>query len=220
MKAGVECPDADLLAAVRRVAVGTTNEPKLEAVRLALAPYAPEARVVGRPVDSGIPEQPVGWEAIVEGARNRASRAASTHCELSIGIEDGLVPVPTGDGGIQHVNVGCAAVLREGCFSLGFSAGFAYPPTCVTPAMQGHEDIGPGFDRFWREHRDDADPIPSGRSIGNIGRLSLGVLPRSEYVRHAVVCALLPLLHSDLYSELNPARAPRAPGARTPESGE
>ena len=210
MKAGVERPDADLLAAVRRVAVGTTNEPKLEAVRLALAPYAPEARVEGRPVDSGVPEQPVGWEAIVEGSRNRASRAASTDCELSIGIEDGLVPVPAGDGGIQHVNVGCVAVLRADCFSLGFSSGFAYPPACLTRAVQGHEDIGTAFDRFWRKHRDEADPIPSGRSVGNIGRLSLGVLPRSEYTRHAVVCALLPLLHSDLYPESSPARARRA----------
>ncbi len=56
----------------------------------------------------------------------------------------------------------------------------------------------------------EADPLPSGRSVGNIGRLSLGVLARSEYARHAVVCALLPLLHSDLYSESNPARAPES----------
>ena len=36
-------------------------------------------------------------------------------------------------------------------------------------------------------------------SVGNVGRLSLGALSRAEYARHAVLCALLPFLHPDLY---------------------
>jgi inosine/xanthosine triphosphatase len=193
---------------VQRVRVGTTNEPKLEGVRSALAPYAPAARVEGGAVESGVPEQPLGFDAIVLGARNRASRAASMNCELSIGIEDGLVALPTGSGRLQHVNLGCAAVLRGDEFSLGFSSGFAYPPACVMPVLDGSGEIGPVFDRFWLEHRGEELPLgsdgrelPSGRSVGNIGKLSGGVLPRSEYARHAVVCALLPLLHPDLYSQ-------------------
>ena len=35
------------LAELRRVRVGSTNEPKLEAVRNALAPYAPQVEVAG-----------------------------------------------------------------------------------------------------------------------------------------------------------------------------
>jgi inosine/xanthosine triphosphatase len=197
---------------VKRVAVGTTNEPKLEAVRQALAPFAPGVRVEGRGVESGVPEQPVGWDAIVAGARNRAQRAASDGCELSIGIEDGLVALPTGDGDARHVNVGCAAVLQGTAFSLGFTSGFAYPPACVGPALEGDEGIGPVFDRFWRERRGESDGAPSGRSVGNIGKLSGGVLPRSEYARHAVLCALLPLLQPDLYERALPERAPESRG--------
>lgn len=74
MKAGAENPDADVLAAVRRIAVGTTHEPKLEAVRLALAAYAPEGCVGRRPVDGGAPEPLVGWEAIVGGPKPGAPR--------------------------------------------------------------------------------------------------------------------------------------------------
>jgi non-canonical (house-cleaning) NTP pyrophosphatase len=36
--------------------------------------------------------------------------------------------------------------------------------------------------------------------VGNIGKLTLGVLPRSEYTRHAVLCALVALIHGDLYA--------------------
>ena len=74
MKAGAENPDADVLAAVRRIAVGTTHESKLEAGRLALAAYAPEACVERRPVDGGAPEPLVDWEAIVGGPKPGAPR--------------------------------------------------------------------------------------------------------------------------------------------------
>jgi hypothetical protein len=60
LKAGAENPDVDVLAAVRRIAVGTTHESKLEAGRLALAAYAPEPLV--------------DWEAIVGGPKPGAPR--------------------------------------------------------------------------------------------------------------------------------------------------
>lgn|GEM_PF-2723325 len=108
--------------------------------------------------------------------------------------------------------MGCAAVLRKGCFSLAFSSGFDDPPTCATPALQGQGDVGPGFDRVWRKHRDEADPIPSGRCVGNIGKLLLSVLPRCEYARHVVVGGSFLPFHLNLYPESNPARAPESGG--------
>lgn len=187
------------LAGLRQVRVGSTNEPKLEAVRQALAPFAPEASVAGLSVESGVPEQPVGWEEIVAGACNRARKAASGGCELGVGIEDGLVPVPDADGGERFVNVGCAALACGERVALGFSSGFAYPPECTGPAVRHREPIGPLFDRYWERHRGEAGPLPSGRTTGNVGKLTLGVLPRSDYARQAVVCALVELLHPDLY---------------------
>lgn len=187
------------LAELRRVRVGSTNEPKLAAVRRALEPFAPWARVEGVAVDSGVPDQPVGFEEIVRGARNRAREAASVDCDLGVGIEDGLVELPDGAGGSLPVNLGCAAVAAGPRVWLGFSSGFAYPPACSGPALRDRAPIGELFDDLWRRRRGEADPLPSARTLGNVGRLSLGALPRSEYARHAVVCALLPLLHPDLY---------------------
>ncbi len=194
------------LAALRRVCVGSTNEPKLRAVRSALAPFAPEARVEGVAVASGVPEQPEGWDEVVEGARNRARRAAHAGGgELGVGIEDGLVPVRGGRGEELHVNVGCAAVAQGESLWVGFSSGFAYPPACTRPAVRERRPIGDVFDALWEAERGAGGGEPSGRGVGNVGRLTLGVLPRSEYARHAVICALLGLLHPDLYPALETA---------------
>jgi inosine/xanthosine triphosphatase len=192
------------------VRVGTLNEPKLEAVRAALTPYAPRVRVAGAEVDSGVPGQPVGYDEIVAGARNRALRArALGACDLALGIEDGLVELPLDSGAGEVLNVGCAFVTDGRRDALGLSAGFAYPPRCVAPALERREPIGEVFDRVFAAYQagmPDAAPgparaaeLPSGRSVGNIGKLSLGVLPRSDYARQAVLCALVRFLHPALY---------------------
>jgi len=196
------------LASLERVRVGSTNEPKIAAVRSAFAAYAPHVAVEGADVPSGVPDQPVGFDEIVRGARNRAAAAhrAST-CDFGVGIEDGLVAVPTGDGPAarQHVNIGCAAITDGRRVSLGFTSGFAYPPEVSFPAVNEREPIGELFDRLWRERRGPGDRVASARTTGNVGKLTGGVLPRSEYARHAVLCALVAFLNPDLYAE---------PGAR------
>jgi inosine/xanthosine triphosphatase len=189
------------LAELRRVRVGSTNEPKLDAVRDAFAPYAPEVQVAGVDVPSGVSEQPVGWEEIVRGARNRARLArASEPCDLGVGLEDGLVALPDGEGELRHLNVGCAAVAHGERVWLGFSSGFSYPPECTETAVRDRAPIGPLFDRLWEQRRGEALASVEARTVGNVGKLTLGVLPRSEYTRHAVLCALVALIHGDLYA--------------------
>lgn len=189
------------LAELRRVCVGSTNEPKLDAVRSAFEPYAPLVEVAGLDVPSGVPEQPVGWDEIVEGARNRASLAcASEPCDLGVGLEDGLVALPDAEGEPRHLNVGCAAIAHAGRFWLGFSSGFAYPLACTEPAVRDRAPIGSLFDRLWEERRGAVVTPDAARTLGNIGKLTLGVLPRGEYTRHAVLCALVALIHGDLYA--------------------
>jgi non-canonical (house-cleaning) NTP pyrophosphatase len=43
------------------------------------------------------------------------------------------------------------------------------------------------------------DAGPSGRSGGNIGQLTQGRLDRAAYGAQAILCALVPFLHVDLY---------------------
>jgi len=190
------------LAAVRWVRVGSLNEPKLAAVRSAIGAYAPDVEIEGVAVASGVPEQPVGFEEVILGARNRAAGARSgSPCDLGIGIEDGLVPFPTGgsESEVAHLNIGCVAITDGERTSLGFSSAFGYPPECSIPAVRDREPIGAAFDRFWEAHRGGSAAKPSALSAGNIGRLSNGALPRAEYARHGVLCALVAFVQPDLY---------------------
>jgi inosine/xanthosine triphosphatase len=201
----------DPLAGIERVGVGSRNEPKVAAVRAAIGAYAPRATVQGLDVPSGVPEQPVGWGEIIRGARNRAEAAfAAGVWDLAVGIEDGLVPLPAGAASASgdHVNLGCAAVWDGVRMSLGFSSGFGYPPDVAAAAVAGREPIGELFDRRWRASRGECEALPSARTSGNVGKLTAGALPRSEYARHAVLCALVPFVNPDLYPE--PAPEPGA----------
>ncbi len=193
------------LAGLRLVRVGSLNPPKLAGVRAAVASFAPAAEVEGVEAESGVPDQPVGFAEIAQGARNRARAAhrARGACDLGVGYEDGLVVLPgTSEG---WFNVGCAAVTDGERVGLGLSSGFAYPPACAAAAVADREPIGELFDAFWRERAPGkerpAAAEPSALSIGNVGELTLGALPRADYTRHAVLCALVHFLHPELYAE-------------------
>lgn len=203
------------LARVTRIAVGSKNAPKIQAVRTALTAYWSQLDVQGFEVASGVSEQPVGFREIVHGAETRAHAAwEKLHGEdpqagiLGVGIEDGLVELPGLDLG--YLNVGCA-VLTDGVRNgYGFSSLFSYPTPCWQEAVEKRAPIGELFDRFWSERNPVSDPLansaattkagePSALSVGNVGKLSLGVLPRAEYARHAVLCAVIHFLHPDFF---------------------
>jgi len=197
-------PAPNPLGRIERIRVGSTNEPKLAAVRSAFAAYAPDALIEAVDVASGVPEQPVGYEEIIDGARNRAAAArAAAHCDLGVGIEDGLVtlPPPAASVGCDQVNLGCAVITDGSRFAAGFSSAFAYPPAVAGPAVRDRAPIGDLFDRLWRDRRRGGDAALMGRSIGNVGKLTAGVLTRTEYGRHAVLCALVAFLNPDLYGD-------------------
>lgn len=198
------------------VRVGTQNRAKLEAVRSALERFAGDEgiasplEIVGVDVESGVAEQPRGFEEIVRGARNRAQAAlASGESALGLGIEDGLVALPlaggaggSGSGSKEEsrvFNLGCAWVTDGNRDGQGFSSGFAYPPACEEPAYRDQEPIGDLFDTLWRAHRDPDALRASGPREGNIGKLTGGRLGRAEYGSHAILCALVRFLHGDLY---------------------
>lgn len=178
------------------VRVGSANAAKLEAVRRGLAPFFAKVEVLPCDVPSGVDAQPLGFAEIVAGARNRARASqAGGACDLAAGIEDGLIPVAEAPSG--WINVGCCA-LRDGeRESLGFTAGFEYPPACVVRATAApRTPIGDAFDALYRAPAGLVDP---GTGAGNIGRLSGGALTRADYGAHAVICAFVRLLHPELY---------------------
>lgn len=196
---------------VTQIAVGSQNAPKIQAVRHALGAYLPKVEVQGFDVASGVSEQPVGFPEIVQGAETRAHAAwEKLHAKnpsstiLGVGIEDGLVELSGLDLG--YLNVGCAVVTDGVRKGHGFSSLFSYPTSCWQEAVAKREPIGGLFDRFWEDRKEKNSAAnlrpPSALSVGNIGKLSLGVLPRAEYARHAVLCAVIHFLHPDFFETM------------------
>ena len=197
------------------IRVGTENAAKLAAVRTAIAPFAVTGSalaILPCGVASDVPAQPIGWAQIVAGARNRARAALNIgDCAIAVGIEDGLVrlsdEVPADDDYTSdYYNVGCAWVTDGELDGHGFSSGFAYPIRALLPAIRDQAPIGDLFDDHWSRERPGINPnpetakdAPSGRSGGNIGLLTGGRLERAAYGSHAVSCALIRFLHTDLY---------------------
>jgi inosine/xanthosine triphosphatase len=187
-----------------RVWVGSTSSAKLEAVRLGLLAFFAEIEIKGADVPSGVPEQPIGLPEIIAGASARARAAhaaAGGGADLGAGIEDGLVPVAELAGG--YANIGCCALYDGAIETLGFSAGFEYPPACVKEAVgPPRRPIGEIFDAAFAQVRAahpllELDPGPAG---GNVGRLTGGRLTRAQYGAQAVTCALVRRLHPELYA--------------------
>jgi inosine/xanthosine triphosphatase len=186
----------------RRVLVGSRNAPKVDAVRDAFAAYFTGVDVRGVEVESGVPDQPIGWEEIVRGAMNRAARAfTSAECDFGVGYEDGLVPVPFTRTG--YVNFGCCAIFDGARHALGFSSGFEYPRQCTERAAKARVPVGDTFDEVFSFLTGACPPesAPSSLTIGNVGMLTGGRLVRRDYTRHAVLCALAQLRHPQFYRE-------------------
>lgn len=181
---------------VARVRVGSLNAAKLAAVSRGLSAFYDELRVEPVSTESGVSTQPLGFEEIVTGARNRARASyAPQDCDFAVGLEDGLIPVEGTETG--YVNMGCCLIFDGALESLGFSAGFEYPTACVEAAIGPQRvPVGGSFDALFSAPEGWTDP---GRGAGNIGRLTGGALTRTDYAAQAVTCAFVRLLHPKLY---------------------
>ena len=98
-------PSLEAALAGEAVRIGSENRAKCAALRQALESLRPSTlraapiQIVPTALSSGVSEQPIGYEEIVLGARNRARSAlAMGDCVLALGIEDGLVPLADGHG--------------------------------------------------------------------------------------------------------------------------
>jgi len=85
-----------------KICVGSLNPTKVNAVKIAFEKYFSEFEIFNIKANSGVPNQPIGMDLILKGAKNRAEHAISYLINqkqiktnlYGIGIEAGLVRVP------------------------------------------------------------------------------------------------------------------------------
>ena len=123
----------------QEVAVGTESATKIAAVREALRSIFPQTAITihASKVDSGVPDQPFGFDQTMQGAVNRATKALERfpESELGIGLEGGVLELRG-----RLIDFGIVYVLgRNGVSGVGVSEGIALPSRVAELIYNGQE---------------------------------------------------------------------------------
>lgn len=173
-----------------RIAVGSKNPVKIEAVRSVAIRVWPEAQIVPVSVCSGVPAMPMNEADCLAGARNRAAAAReAVGATLGLGLEGGVNPEPAG----LMLLGWAAAVDANGREGLGGGARLPLPPAIARRVLAGAE-LGPVMDDLLGQ-------VNVKQKGGAVGALTAGLVLRQETFAVAVAYALAPFVSPDFYGE-------------------
>lgn len=173
-----------------KVAVGSKNPVKIEAVKQAFEKVFPDEtwEVIGIEVVSGVSDQPMSDKESIRGARNRAKNSLR---ELSANYGVGL------EGGIQKINEGffitgwMVIVNKFGNEGIGSTISMQMSSAHMKLINQGIE-LGHADDQIFKTEN-------SKHKLGYFGAMTNGALPRMEAYRDGVITALTRFVHPDLF---------------------
>ncbi len=176
-----------------KIKVGSKNQIKINAVKELVDKYdiLKNAKVEGADIDSGVDDQPKSLEEIVKGAKNRA-QSAFHNCDLAIGLESGIFPVPDTKTGYMDTTV--CAIYDGKKFHLGLSNCFEYPVEVTKLVLEKDIDIN---EAVYEAGITDDKAI--GSAEGMIGYLTKGRVKRIDYTKQAIQMALIHLENPKLY---------------------
>lgn len=167
------------------IRVASLNNNKINAVKEVF----PSHYVEGVFCKSGVREQPLDLDEIIDGAIFRA-RAVFRDCEYSVGIEDGIAPVRKTHSG--YMNFCCCAIFDGARIYLGIGPAFEYPPQCTERVVNEGITISEAFSVI-------SDKPDIGYEEGIIGWLTKGRIKRKDYTKNAVEMARVQIDNADLY---------------------
>ncbi|MBX9929865.1 MAG: DUF84 family protein [Gemmatimonadaceae bacterium] len=178
-----------LLRDVVRVAIGSQNPVKGAATRAVLAPHVPRATFEAIAVASDVPDQPVGDDETIRGARTRAERArVAVDADLGVGLEGGVVRLAT--GGLRSC-AWCVIVARDGREGVGGSLAMPLPAR-VAVLIDGGMELGHAMDAV-------ASATNSKHGAGAVGILTAGLIDRQSAYETLVTYALAPFLTPEFW---------------------
>lgn len=162
-----------------KIIVGSKNPNKVDAVREVFAELFPnDLEVIGIEVSSDISDQPLSMSETIRGAVNRAKNAF-VDCDMSVGIEGGLMEVPESPGGHMQFE---ACILYDGTNSyLGFSGAFAVPKDVIETIKREGINLSAALKKHGH-----TDHEYIGHDQGLVGILTKGKVDRKAYTIHAL----------------------------------
>ncbi len=163
---------------VIRIAVGSVNRVKVEAVRTVMERVFGNVIIKPVEVSSGVSDQPKGMETR-KGAVNRACEALQNN-DIAVGIEAGVFETEDGLYDFQY----CAVVDKEGTMTIGVGPGFRYPDD-ISELVRKGMTVGEAVHDLY------GDP-EIGKKQGAVGLLSKGLLDRRSLTEQSVIAAMIP----------------------------
>lgn len=170
-----------------KVAVGSTNPVKVQAVVEAFQEVFGEVKIIEKEVDPEVPDQPFG-EEVIDGSKNRAKNVLRiTNADFGIGIEGGVIEL-----GGRWYNLGFVTIVdKEGHIGTGTSGWFECPSR-ILKEMRGGKELGEVIDKITGEK-------DVKKREGAIGTFTKGKVSRKDLYKHGVFVALTPFLSPELF---------------------
>jgi len=172
-----------------KVAVGSTNEVKIDAVRNMFTQAFGLVEVISMEPPGGLDRQPME-ERVAQGAISRAKHAIeSTAADFGVGVEAGLFlnKILNKYLDIQY----CAIVDAFGKITVGHGPGFEYPPQVIKAVLDG-KTVGDTMSKITGIEK-------IGHKLGSIGYLSDGMIDRTSLTELSILMALIPRIRTELY---------------------
>ena len=173
-----------------KIAVGSDNPVKIEAVKAVMAQVFPRAEIVSVKVISGVSDNPADDAEAITGAKERASRArAAVSGDLGVGLEGGTTVVAG-----RLMTGGWAAVYDGERFYVGGGGHLVLPPAVSRKVQEEGKELGRAMDEF-------VGARDTKRKMGAIGILSRGLSDRQRAYQEILAYALAPLISKKFYSD-------------------
>ncbi len=175
---------------IMHIIVGSNNPVKIRAVESAFTRVFPQTliQLSGCSAASGVSDQPMSDGETLLGAQNRAADCQRQHPEADywVGLEGGCQF--EGDALEAYAWMVVRTLHQVG---KARTAAFILPDAVAKLVRQGHE-LGDADDQVFGQTN-------SKQSQGAVGLLTHNIIDRQSYYEHALILALIPFLHTDLY---------------------
>jgi len=173
-----------------KVAVGSKNPVKIEAVKLAFEKVFPKEHwdVEGADVASGVSDQPMSDEESIRGARARAQKARDAlNADFGVGLEGGLQQI-----GNDWFDCGWISIFdTQGIEGIGSSVRMHTPDKMIEMVHEGME-LGLVNDKlFGIENSKQGD--------GHFGLMTKNAITRTTGYTEAVIAALARFIRPEVY---------------------
>jgi len=183
-----------------KICVGSLNPTKIYAVERAFSKYFNHFQIFKLKVKSSVPNQPVGMDEIIKGAKYRAQMSLNylkndkkLNVDIfGVGIEAGLVEISFAKTNYMDFQF-CVIMDEFQIITLGSGVAFEYPQSVIDKIISNrNSEIGDIIGKL-------ANNPNLKNEAGAISFLSKNVINRTDILSQAVICALLPRINNDLY---------------------